>query len=162
VGELCLATPTAMVGYWRDEQATDAAFHGRWLRTGDLAARNADGTYSLKGRLKEMYIRGGYNVYPAEVEAELSAHPAIAACAVVSRPDPTMGEIGVAVIAVSPRAQTPSLADLRAFLDGRVARWKLPEDIVVVDSLPLNSTHKPDRRLLTQMVRGAQPQASGR
>jgi acyl-CoA synthetase (AMP-forming)/AMP-acid ligase II len=162
VGELCLATPTAMVGYWRDQPATDAAFHGRWLRTGDLAVRNADGTYTLKGRLKEMYIRGGYNVYPAEVEAELSGHPAIAACVVVSRPDPTMGEIGVAVIAVSPRAQAPSLADLRAFLDGRVARWKLPEDLVVVDSLPLNSTHKPDRRVLTQMVRGARPQASGR
>jgi acyl-CoA synthetase (AMP-forming)/AMP-acid ligase II len=162
VGELCLATPTAMVGYWRDQPATDAAFHGRWLRTGDLAIRNADATYTLKGRLKEMYIRGGYNVYPAEVEAELSGHPAIAACAVVSRPDPTMGEIGVAVIAVSPHAQAPSLADLRAFLDGRVARWKLPEDLVVVDSLPLNSTHKPDRRVLTQMVRGARQRASGR
>jgi acyl-CoA synthetase (AMP-forming)/AMP-acid ligase II len=162
VGELCLSTPTAMVGYWRDQPATDAAFHGRWLRTGDLAARNADGTYTLKGRLKEMYIRGGYNVYPAEVEAELSAHPAITACAVVSRPDPTMGEIGVAVIAINRRAQAPSLAELRAFLDGRLARWKLPEDLVVVDSLPLNSTHKPDRRLLTEMVRGARPHASAR
>ena len=101
VGELCLTTPTAMVGYWRDEQATAAAFHGRWLRTGDLAARNNDGTFTLKGRLKEMYIRGGYNVYPAEVEAELGCHPGVSACAVVARPDPTMGEIGVAVIAVN-------------------------------------------------------------
>jgi acyl-CoA synthetase (AMP-forming)/AMP-acid ligase II len=155
VGELCLATPTAMVGYWRDEQATAAAFHGRWLRTGDLAARNNDGTFTLKGRLKEMYIRGGYNVYPAEVEAELGCHPAVSACAVVARPDPTMGEIGVAVIAVNEPAHAPSLADLRAFLDRRVARWKLPEDLLVVDELPLNSTHKPDRRLLTEMVRGA-------
>jgi acyl-CoA synthetase (AMP-forming)/AMP-acid ligase II len=162
VGEMCLSTPTAMVGYWRDQPATDAAFHGRWLRTGDLAARNADGTYTLKGRLKEMYIRGGYNVYPAEVEAELSAHPAITACAVVSRPDPTMGEIGVAVIAINRRAQAPSLVELRAFLDDRLARWKLPEDLLVVDSLPLNSTHKPDRRLLTEMVRGARPHASAR
>jgi acyl-CoA synthetase (AMP-forming)/AMP-acid ligase II len=155
VGELCLATPTAMVGYWRDEQATAAAFHGRWLRTGDLAARNNDGTFTLKGRLKEMYIRGGYNVYPAEVEAELGCHPAVSACAVVARPDPTMGEIGVAVIAVNEPAHAPSLAALRAFLDRRVARWKLPEDLLVVDELPLNSTHKPDRRLLTEMVRGA-------
>jgi acyl-CoA synthetase (AMP-forming)/AMP-acid ligase II len=162
VGEMCLSTPTAMVGYWRDQPATDAAFHGRWLRTGDLAARNADGTYTLKGRLKEMYIRGGYNVYPAEVEAELSAHPAITACAVVSRPDPTMGEIGVAVIAINRRAQAPSLVELRAFLDGRLARWKLPEDLLVVDSLPLNSTHKPNRRLLTEMVRGARPHAPSR
>jgi acyl-CoA synthetase (AMP-forming)/AMP-acid ligase II len=155
VGELCLATPTAMVGYWRDEQATAAAFHGRWLRTGDLALRNADGTYTLRGRLKEMYIRGGYNVYPEEVETELGRHPAVSACAVVARSDPTMGEIGVAVISVHQPAQPPSLADLRAFLDGRVARWKLPEDLLVVAALPLNSTHKPDRRLLTEMVHGA-------
>jgi acyl-CoA synthetase (AMP-forming)/AMP-acid ligase II len=144
-----------MVGYWRDEQATAAAFHGRWLRTGDLALRNADGTYTLRGRLKEMYIRGGYNVYPEEVETELGRHPAVSACAVVARSDPTMGEIGVAVISVHQPAQPPSLADLRAFLDGRVARWKLPEDLLVVAALPLNSTHKPDRRLLTEMVHGA-------
>lgn len=152
IGELCLSTPTAMLGYWRDEEATAAAFHRRWLRTGDLATRNADGTFTLKGRLKEMYIRGGYNVYPAEVEAELARHPAVAACAVVARQDPTMGEIGVAVVAVRPRAAAPSLAEVRAFLDGRVARWKLPEDLLVVPELPLNSTHKPDRRALTDMV----------
>lgn len=152
VGELCLDTPTAMVGYWCDRDSTNAAFHGRWLRTGDLAARNADGTYTLKGRLKEMYIRGGYNVYPAEVEAVLARHPAVRACAVVARADPTMGEVGVAVVVVENRTATPSLADLRAFLADRVARWKLPEDLLVVDELPLNSTHKPDRRLLTEMV----------
>jgi acyl-CoA synthetase (AMP-forming)/AMP-acid ligase II len=152
VGELCLATPTAMVGYWRDEAATAAAFHGRWLRTGDLAIGNADGTFTLKGRLKEMYIRGGYNVYPAEVEAELARHPAVSACAVVARPDPTMGEIGVAVVAANPAGEPPTLADVRGFLEGRVARWKLPEDLLVVAELPLNSTHKPDRRALTEMV----------
>lgn len=152
VGELCLATPTAMVGYWRNKEATAAAFHGRWLRTGDLAARNTDGTYTLKGRLKEMYIRGGYNVYPAEVEAELGRHPAVAACAIVARPDPTMGEIGVAVVAVKQPGITLSLADVRGFLDDRIARWKLPEDLLVLAELPLNSTHKPDRRLLTEMV----------
>jgi acyl-CoA synthetase (AMP-forming)/AMP-acid ligase II len=152
VGELCLSTPTAMVGYWRDEQATTAAFHGRWLRTGDLAARNADGTYTLRGRLKEMYVRGGYNVYPAEVEVELARHPAVAACAVVARPDPTMGEIGVAVIAVNHPGAVLTLADVRLFLEGRIARWKLPEDLLVVPELPLNSTHKPDRRTLTELV----------
>jgi acyl-CoA synthetase (AMP-forming)/AMP-acid ligase II len=152
VGELCLSSPTAMIGYWRDEQATAAAFHGRWLRTGDLAVRNADGTYTLKGRLKEMYIRGGYNVYPAEVEAELARHPAVAACAVVARTDPTMGEIGVAVVAVKPACAPLRLADVRGFLQDRVARWKLPEDLLVVAELPVNSTHKPDRRALTELV----------
>jgi acyl-CoA synthetase (AMP-forming)/AMP-acid ligase II len=152
VGELCLSTPTAMVGYWRDEQATAAAFHGRWLRTGDLAVGNADGTYTLKGRLKEMYVRGGYNVYPAEVEVELARHPAVAACAVVARSDPTMGEIGVAVVVVNQPCAPLTLADVRGFLEDRVARWKLPEDLLVVAELPLNSTHKPDRRALTELV----------
>jgi acyl-CoA synthetase (AMP-forming)/AMP-acid ligase II len=157
VGELCLTTPTAMVGYWRNSDATDAAFHGPWLRTGDLAVRSADGSYTLKGRLKEMYVRGGYNVYPSEVEAELARHPAVSACAVVARPDPTMGEIGVAVIVVVQSAVLPTLTDLRAFLEHRVARWKLPEDLLVLDEMPLNSTHKPDRRLLAEIVsRGAQ------
>jgi acyl-CoA synthetase (AMP-forming)/AMP-acid ligase II len=154
VGELCLATPTAMVGYWRDETSTAAAFHGSWLRTGDLAVQNADGTYVLRGRLKEMYIRGGYNVYPAEVEAELARHPALAACAVLSRPDPVMGEVGVAIVALERAAPTPSLADLRGFLDGRLARWKLPEALLVVEEMPLNSTHKPDRRVLAEMIAG--------
>jgi acyl-CoA synthetase (AMP-forming)/AMP-acid ligase II len=152
VGELCLSTPTAMLGYWHDENATAAAFHGRWLRTGDLASQNADGTYMLKGRLKEMYIRGGYNVYPDEVEAALAQHPAVAACAIVARPDPTMGEIGVAVIVVQLGAASPALLEIRTFLENRLARWKLPEDLLVVPELPLNATHKTDRRALRELV----------
>jgi acyl-CoA synthetase (AMP-forming)/AMP-acid ligase II len=152
VGELYLRTPTAMTGYWRDEEATAAALVGGWLRTGDLAVQNADGTFTLKGRLKEMYIRGGYNVYPAEVEAELLGHPDVEACAVVPRPDPTMGEVGVAVIALRKPGTALSLADIRSFLDGRIARWKQPEELIVVADLPLNGTHKADRRALTAMV----------
>jgi acyl-CoA synthetase (AMP-forming)/AMP-acid ligase II len=162
VGELCLSTPTAMIGYWHDEHATAAAFHGRWLCTGDLAVQNADGTYRLQGRLKEMYIRGGYNVYPDEVEAALARHPAVAACAIVARPDPTMGEVGVAVIVAQPGASPPGLGEVRGFLEDRLARWKLPEDCVVVAELPLNATHKPDRRALRELVaqrdRRADPQ----
>lgn len=153
VGELYLRTPTAMTGYWRDEEATTATLVGGWLRTGDLAAENPDGTFTLKGRLKEMYIRGGYNVYPAEVEAQLSDHPAIAACAVVPRPDPVMGEVGVAVVALKTTDAALDLADVRSFLDGRIARWKQPAGLIVVDDLPLNGTHKPDRRELTAIVR---------
>ncbi|CAN5691893.1 long-chain-fatty-acid--CoA ligase FadD13 [soil metagenome] len=152
VGELCLSSSTAMVGYWRDEHATAGAFHGRWLRTGDLAVRNLDGTYALKGRLKEMYIRGGYNVYPAEVEAALAEHPAVAACAVIARSDQTMGEIGVAVVVAKPADVAPSLPGIRDFLGSRLARWKLPEDLLVVAELPLNSSHKTDRRALTEMI----------
>jgi acyl-CoA synthetase (AMP-forming)/AMP-acid ligase II len=152
VGELCLRTPSAMTGYWRDEDATRCAIVDGWLRTGDLATQEPGGTFALKGRLKEMYIRGGYNVYPAEVEAELSNHPAVVACAVVPRPDPAMGEVGVAVVTLQNPGAALSLADVRGFLDDRIARWKQPEEVVVVDELPLNGTHKIDRRALTAMV----------
>lgn len=152
VGELCLSTPTAMIGYWGDEHATASAFYGPWLRTGDLAACNADGTYTLQGRLKDMYIRGGYNVYPEEVEAQLAHHPAVTACAVVARRDDTMGEIGVAVVVLTPSAPPLNLTTVRAFLSERLARWKLPEDLVVVPELPLNATHKTDRRAVRELV----------
>jgi acyl-CoA synthetase (AMP-forming)/AMP-acid ligase II len=158
VGELCLRTPTAMTGYWRDDEATAATLVDGWLRTGDLAEQNADGTFTLKGRLKEMYIRGGYNVYPAEVEAQLSSHPAVAGCAIVPRLDPTMGEVGVAVVTLRKHCRTLNLADVRSFLEGRIAPWKQPEDLRVVDDLPLNGTHKVDRLALTAMV--AHPAAS--
>lgn len=152
VGELYLRSAAVMSGYWRDEEATATTLVGGWLRTGDLAVRNPNGTYTLKGRLKEMYIRGGYNVYPAEVEAVLAGHPAVDACAVIPRADATMGEVGVAVIVLKPRAMTVNLNDVRTFLDGRIARWKQPEDVIVVDELPLNGTHKADRRALSEIV----------
>ena len=152
VGELCLSTPTAMIGYWGDEHATASAFYGSWLRTGDLATCNADGTYTLQGRLKDMYIRGGYNVYPHEVEAQLARHPAVAGCAVVARPDDVMGEIGVAVVALKPSAPALNLTDVRAFLHDHLAGWKLPEDLLLVSELPLNATHKTDRQAVRELV----------
>jgi acyl-CoA synthetase (AMP-forming)/AMP-acid ligase II len=151
IGELCLRTPTAMEGYWRDSEATSEALRDGWLRTGDLATANEDGTFTLQGRLKEMYIRGGYNVYPAEVERELAKHPQLAACAVVPRADQTMGEVGVAVI-VPREGQAVALPEIRRFLDSRLAHWKLPEDVLVLTELPLNGTHKVDRRALADMV----------
>jgi len=149
VGELWLRSPTQMAGYWRDPEATAAAITpDGWLRTGDLARIGADGLVRLAGRAKEMFIRGGYNVYPAEVEAVLAAHPSVAEVAVVPRPDPVMGEIGVAVVAPRDPAAPPTLDDVRAFLDGRLAAYKLPEALRVVDELPLTPMQKVDRRTL--------------
>ena len=98
VGELWLRSPTQMSGYWRDPEATAATLVGGWLRTGDLARIDERSLVRLAGRAKEMFVRGGYNVYPAEVEAALAAHPAVTDVAVVPRPDPVMGEVGVAVV----------------------------------------------------------------
>jgi len=148
VGELWLRSPTQMQGYWRDPEATAATLVDGWLRTGDLASVDERGLVRLAGRVKEMFVRGGYNVYPAEVEAALVAHPAVAEAAVVPRPDPVMGEVGVAVVVPADPGAPPTLEDLRAFLADRLARYKLPEALRVVDALPLTPMQKVDRRRL--------------
>jgi acyl-CoA synthetase (AMP-forming)/AMP-acid ligase II len=101
-----------------------------------------------------MYVRGGYNVYPVEVEAVLSTHRAVAAVAVVPRPDPVMGEVGVAVVVARDAAAPPALEDLRAHAAPRLAAYKLPEAIRIVDALPLTAMEKVDRRALAQHVAG--------
>jgi acyl-CoA synthetase (AMP-forming)/AMP-acid ligase II len=149
VGELWLRSPTQMSGYWRDPDATAATLVDGWIRTGDLARIDERGLVRLAGRSTEMFIRGGYNVYPAEVESTLAAHPAVAEVAVVPRPDPVMGEIGVAVVAARDPAAPPSLAEIRDFLAGRLAAYKLPEALRIVPELPLTPGQKLDRRALT-------------
>jgi acyl-CoA synthetase (AMP-forming)/AMP-acid ligase II len=99
-----------------------------------------------------MYVRGGYNVYPVEVEAVLSAHPGVAAVAVVPRPDPVMGELGVAAVVPREPASPPTLDDLREFARARLATYKLPEALALLDALPLTPMEKIDRRALTRLV----------
>lgn len=145
VGELWLSSDCVMAGYWNDPEGTAEALVGGWLRTGDLAHRDERGCYRLAGRVKEMFIRGGYNVYPMEVESVLVAHPAVAEIAVVPRADDVMGEIGVAVVAPAEGHDPPTLDDLRAFAVDELASYKLPEAIRVVEQLPRNSSDKIDR-----------------
>jgi acyl-CoA synthetase (AMP-forming)/AMP-acid ligase II len=154
VGDLWLRSPTQMSGYWRDPAATAEVLVDGWLRTGDLARLDQSGCLRLAGRRTEMYIRGGYNVYPAEVEARLSAHPDVADAAVVPRPDPVMGEVGVAVVVPRPGRPAPALADLRAFLAPDLASYKLPEAVRVVEGLPLTPMLKVDRRRLAALEAG--------
>jgi acyl-CoA synthetase (AMP-forming)/AMP-acid ligase II len=137
-----------MDGYWRDPEATAATLVGGWLRTGDLGSVDERGNLRLAGRTKEMFIRGGYNVYPAEVEGVLADHPAVAEVALVPRPDEVMGELGVAVIVPSDPARPPTLDEVRAFLEPKLARYKLPEAIRVVTELPRTPMQKIDRRAL--------------
>jgi acyl-CoA synthetase (AMP-forming)/AMP-acid ligase II len=161
IGQVCLRSEAVMAGYWRDPEATAGALDAkRWLRTGDLGAIDGEGRLRITGRIGEMYIRGGYNVYPLEVESVLLEHPAIAAVAVVPRPDAVMGEIGVAVVVVrsdSGRGRdrdasgtAPTLDDLRSFARPRLAAHKLPEALRVVDQLPLTAMDKVDRRALAR------------
>jgi acyl-CoA synthetase (AMP-forming)/AMP-acid ligase II len=154
VGELWLRSPTQMSGYWRDPEGTAATIVDGWLRTGDLARIDERGLVRLAGRTREMFVRGGYNVYPAEVEAALAAHPAVADVAVVPRPDPVLGEVGVAVVVPRDPSAPPPLADLRTFLDGRLAAYKAPEAVRVVGELPLTPMQKIDRRALAAREAG--------
>ena len=153
-GEVCLRSGAVMSGYWRDAEATAATLKGGWLHTGDLGRIDEQGCLRLVGRSKEMFIRGGYNVFPMEVEAVLSGHPAVHEIAVVPRPDPVMGEIGVAVVVPRDPAAPPTLEDLRAHGTGQLATWKLPERIRIVDSLPLTAMSKLDRRMLASIEAG--------
>jgi acyl-CoA synthetase (AMP-forming)/AMP-acid ligase II len=153
VGEVHLRSGAVMSGYWADPEATAHALPGDgWLRTGDLGRIDETGCLVLAGRAKEMFIRGGYNVYPMEVEAVLGQHPAVADVAVVPRPDPVMGELGVAAVVAADPARPPALADLRAFAGERLASYKLPDDVIVVDELPLTPGQKIDRKALTAIL----------
>jgi len=140
-GELLVRGPSVFAGYWGNDEATADAFADGWLRTGDLAQRDAEGFYALRGRLKELYISGGENVYPAEVERVLSEHPDVAEAAVVGIPDERWGETGAAfVVATADRALDAEA--LRDFAAGRLARFKVPREIHVVAELPRTSLGK--------------------
>ena len=154
VGEVCLGSPAVMSGYWQDPEATALAFTAAGLvRTGDLGWLDDQGRLRLSGRSRERYVRGGYNVYPMEVEAVLADHPSISSVAVIAVPDAVMGEVGVAVVVPSETEPAPSLADLRDFAGQQLARYKLPDQLLVRDELPLTAMDKIDRVALERELR---------
>jgi fatty-acyl-CoA synthase len=148
VGDLLFAGPGVTPGYWRNEEATRAAFtEDGWLRSGDLARRDADGFHYIAGRRKEMFISGGENVYPVEVENVLSAHPAVIDVAVLSEPDPKWGEVGHAFVQLANGAR-PDDAELAAFCRQRLAAYKVPRRFDFVDDFPRTSAGKIQKHLL--------------
>lgn len=134
-----------MSGYWNDPVATDKSIVNGWLRTGDLAFEDDTGCFHLAGRTSEMYIRGGYNVFPLEVETVLSSHEQVAEIAVVPRKDKIMGEIGVAVVVPTDLEHPPTLDSLRNYSRRRLASYKIPEAIRILQKLPRNTSDKIDR-----------------
>jgi len=148
-GELWVRGASVFAGYLDDPQATARAMQGRWLRTGDLVHRDAQGIHRVVDRLKDIYVSGGENVAPAEVEAVLLAHPRVAACAVVGGPDPVWGERGAAfVVADGPLSRD----ELRAFAAERLAAFKLPARIEFVTELPRSTIEKVARARLRRMA----------
>ncbi|ELZ24256.1 AMP-dependent synthetase and ligase [Halosimplex carlsbadense 2-9-1] len=156
IGELQLRSPHAADGYWSSPQESAATF-GEWVSTGDLARVDDEGYVSIEGRKKNMFVSGGENVYPAEVEDAIADHPAVADAVVIAVPDDQWGQVGKAVVelaadagsetAADGAANTDPLAldDLRAFLDGRLARFKHPRHLAFVDELPTSGPDKLDR-----------------
>jgi fatty-acyl-CoA synthase len=149
-GELMLRGPHLALGYWNQrEPLVDA---GGWLATGDCAARDEEGNFRIVGRKKEMYISGGENVFPAEVELALSEHPAVHEVAVIGVADARWGEVGLAAVV----ARSPVQPDeLRTWLRGRLAGYKLPHGFHLVRQLPRNATGKVDKLALRQELAGA-------
>jgi acyl-CoA synthetase (AMP-forming)/AMP-acid ligase II len=139
-GELEVRGFNVMAGYFHDQAATDAAFHEGWLRTGDVGFRDTGGNLHITDRKKDMFIVGGFNAYPAEVEAVLVQHPDVAQVAVVGVPDGRMGEVGVAYV-VARAGHDADAGAIRAWLWERLAKYKL-DRVEVIDELPLNPSGK--------------------
>ena len=153
VGEIICRSPAMMKGYWRDPETTAATVDGAgWLHTGDLGTIGPDGNLRIVGRLKEMYIRGGYNVYPVEVEAALAEHPAVTQAAVVGVPDPVLGERGTAFVVPADPGAPPTLDELRDWCREQIADYKAPDRLVILESLPVNASHKVDKAALLAAI----------
>lgn len=142
--------PCVMRGYWQRPDLTASVLHEGWLRTGDVGEIRDDGNLIIAGRSDDTYIRGGFNVQPAEVEQVLLTHPGVADAVVVGHPAPVIGEIGVAFVAPGPTP--PSLAELRAWVSTSLSDYKAPDRLVLVDTIPRTALFKPDRKELRRRL----------
>jgi acyl-CoA synthetase (AMP-forming)/AMP-acid ligase II len=150
VGRVAIRSPFQMRGYWGDAEPAAPAFaQDGFFISSDLGRLDADGNLTLSGRASEVYIRGGYNIYPLEVENALTAHPGVSAAAVVSAPAPVIGEIGIAFVVAAPGA-APGEEELRAWCAGRLADYKAPDRVEFVSELPLTAMMKVDKRALRE------------
>lgn len=141
VGEIVVRGSIMMKEYWQDPVKTEETIVSGWLHTGDLAKRDEDGFFYLVDRAKDMYISGGENVYPAEVERVLRGHPKIRDVAVVGLPDEVWGEVGVAYV-IAKKGEQFSLEELERFCEGRLARYKCPNRLVFCEDFPRTSLGK--------------------
>jgi fatty-acyl-CoA synthase len=154
VGEIVYRGPGVMLGYWKHPEATAEAFAGGWFHSGDLVREDEDGFLYVVDRKKDMIISGGENIYCAEVENVLAAHPTVADVAVVGAPDERWGETPVAVVVAEDPAAPPTLDELVEWCRSRLASYKKPTDLVVLDGLPRNAAGKVIKPALRELVRG--------
>ena len=146
-GEICVVGPAVFAGYYDNPEANAKSFRDGWFRTGDLGHMDEQGFVYITGRASDMYISGGSNIYPREIEEKILTHPAIAEVAVVGVPDPVWGEIGIAVCVACSGAQA-SEAELAEFLSTKIARYKLPKRFLFWEALPKSGYGKVPKRLV--------------
>lgn len=141
-GEMLVQGPNVMTGYWNRPEETGAVFaDGGWLRTGDVARIDTDGYAYVVDRVKDMFVSGGENVYPAEIEEAVLSHPAVAECAVIGVPDLVWGEVGRAVVVLRSGAHAEE-HDILGHLHGKLAKYKIPKSVIRTDALPRTATGK--------------------
>jgi long-chain acyl-CoA synthetase len=151
LGEVCVRGPNVMQGYYRLDQETAAALRNGWLHTGDMGRLDADGFLYIVERKKDLIIRGGFNVYPREVEEVLYAHPAVAEAAVVGMRDPMLGEEVLAFVVLKAGA-TADASALIAFCQARLAKYKCPKQVRFLDAMPKTPIGKILRKELRGLV----------
>jgi fatty-acyl-CoA synthase len=157
IGELLVKGPIVTSGYWRRPEANLAAFNSEgWFRTGDAVRRDEEGFFYIVDRWKDMYISGGENIYPAEVEGTLSLLQGVSECAVIGVPDAKWGEVGCAFIVRRTGSQLDELA-IRSHCERRLARYKIPKEIVFVGELPRNASGK----VLRSQLKGSRARSLG-
>jgi fatty-acyl-CoA synthase len=149
-GELWFGGPNITPGYWGNPEATRNAFAGgQWLQSGDIGRQDEDGYYYIAGRIKDMFISGGENVYPAEVENVLAAHPDILEAAVVAMPDDKWGEVGCAYVMAQPGRDIPADTDITAYCRKHLAPYKVPKQFIIVPDFPRTAAGKVQKHLLS-------------
>jgi len=136
VGEICVRGPAVFLGYHGNAEATEKALRGGWFHTGDLGRLDERGLLYITGRESDMYISGGSNIYPREVEEVFLTHPGVLEVAVLGIADPKWGEVGVAVVVRRPDMEPVSVEQLFSHLEGRCAKYRWPKDIFFWESLP--------------------------
>ncbi len=146
-GEICVIGPAVFAGYYDNPEANAKSFRNGWFRTGDLGHMDEKGFVYITGRASDMYISGGSNIYPREIEEKILTHPAIAEVAVLGVPDPVWGEIGIAVCVARP-GQSATEAEIAEFLAPKIARYKMPKRFLFWDALPKSGYGKVPKRLV--------------
>ncbi len=147
VGEICARSPGVMQGYWNAPEITQEALRDGWLHTGDLGYQDADGYLYIVDRKKDLIIRGGFNVYPRDIEDALLEHPAVESAGVVGRPDPRHGEEVVAFVSLRPGAEL-SGEEIVQWARERIGGYKYPREVTILDAVPLTPVGKVDRKAL--------------